>query len=58
MTATKTTKTKPKTKRAATKDVDPGELKDPLADSMFEKEQNRGIYDVSHKAFSFVVCPG
>tara|TARA_R100000008_G_scaffold10198_1_gene5133 strand:+ start:9762 stop:10241 length:480 start_codon:yes stop_codon:yes gene_type:complete len=36
MTATKTTKTKPKTKRAATKDVDPGDLKDPLTDSMFE----------------------
>ena len=26
------------------------------SDSMFEKEQNRGPYDVSHKAFSFVVC--
>jgi len=25
-------------------------------DSMFDKSQNRGAYDVSHKAFSFVVC--
>ena len=26
------------------------------SDSMFGKEQNRGAYDVNHKAFSFSVC--
>ena len=25
-------------------------------DSMFSKGQSRGAYDVSHKAFTFVVC--